>query len=61
MLKFECKELGTNCSYVAQGISLDEVKKDAMDHAQTVHKDWLAKMSPQQIGELDKTLTRLTY
>jgi predicted small metal-binding protein len=47
MLKFECKELGTNCSYVAKGDNLDEVKKNAMAYAQTVHKDWLAKMSPQ--------------
>ena len=61
MLKFECKELGTNCSYVAQGSNLDEVKKDAMAHAQTVHKDWLAKKSPQQIIDLDKTLTRMTH
>ncbi len=48
MLKFECKELGTNCSYLSQGITLDEVKKNVMVHAQTVHKDWLAKISPQQ-------------
>jgi predicted small metal-binding protein len=61
MLKFECKELGTNCSYVAQGNSLDEVKKNAMAHAQTVHKDWLAHKSPQQIADLDKTLTRMTH
>jgi predicted small metal-binding protein len=61
MLKFECKELGTNCSYVAQGDSLDEVKKNAMAHAQTVHKDWLAKKSPQEKADLDKTLTRMTH
>jgi predicted small metal-binding protein len=61
MLKFECKELGTNCSYVAKGDNLDEVKKNAMAHAQTVHKDWLAKMSPQQKADLDKTLTRMTH
>jgi predicted small metal-binding protein len=61
MLKFECKELGTNCSYVAQGNSLDEVKKNAMAHAQTVHKDWLAKKSLQEKADLDKTLTRMTH
>jgi predicted small metal-binding protein len=61
MLKFDCKELGTNCSYVAQGNTLDEVKKNAMAHAQTVHKDWLAKMTPQQKLKLDRTLTRMTH
>jgi predicted small metal-binding protein len=45
MLKFECKELGTNCNYVAKGNYLEEVKKNAMEHAQTVHKDWLVKKS----------------
>lgn len=59
MLKFECKELGANCSYVVKGNSLEEVKKIAIEHAQTVHKDWLAKKSPQQMADIDKTLTRI--
>jgi predicted small metal-binding protein len=61
MLRFECKELGTNCSYVAKGDTLEEVKKDAMNHAHTVHKDLLAKMSPQQMEDIEKTLTRMTH
>jgi predicted small metal-binding protein len=61
MLKFECKELGTNCNYVAKGESLEEVKKNAIEHAQIVHKDWLTKKSPQQIADIDKTLTRMTH
>ena len=61
MLKFECKELGTNCSYVAMGNTLAQVKKDAIQHAQSVHKDWLAKRSPQQMEEIDNTLTRKTH
>jgi predicted small metal-binding protein len=61
MMKFECKELGTHCPYVAQGDSLDEVKKNAMQHAQTVHKDLLAHMSAQQKADMDKTITSKTY
>ena len=61
MLKFECKELGTNCNYVAMGHTLEEVKKDAMQHTQKVHKDLLAKMSPQQKADMDKTVTRMTH
>ena len=30
MLKFECKELGTNCDYVAKGITPEEVKKNGL-------------------------------
>ena len=61
MLKLECRDLGTNCSYVAKGNTLEEVKKDAMAHTQSVHKDWLAKLSPKQKADLDKTLTRMTH
>lgn len=61
MMKFECNELGTNCSYVAKGNTLDEVKKDAIEHAQSAHKDWLAKKSPQQMADIDRTLTRMTH
>jgi predicted small metal-binding protein len=61
MLKFECKELGTNCSYVAKGNTLEEVKKDAMQHVQNIHKDLMAKMSPQQMEDINKTLTRMTH
>jgi hypothetical protein len=26
MLKFDCKNLGTNCSYIAAGITVEDVK-----------------------------------
>jgi predicted small metal-binding protein len=61
MLKFECKELETNCNYLAQGNKLEEVKKSALQHAQTVHGDLLEHMSPQQKSDLDKTVTRMTH
>jgi predicted small metal-binding protein len=61
MLKFECKNLGTNYSYIATGNSAEDVKKDAVAHAQIVHKDLLAKMTPQQINDMYKTVTRMTH
>jgi predicted small metal-binding protein len=61
MLEFECKDLGTNCDYVAKGNTIEEVKKNAMNHAQTVHENWLLKLSPQQLADVDKTLTRKTH
>jgi predicted small metal-binding protein len=61
MLEFECKDLGTNCDYVAKGNTIEEVKKNAMTHAQTVHEKWLLKLSPQQLADVDKTLTRKTH
>jgi len=61
MLKFECKNLGTNCSYIATGNTIEDVKKNAAEHTQKVHKDLLAKMTPQQIDEMYKTVTRMTH
>ena len=61
MLKFECKNLGTNCSYVAAGNTVEDVKQDAEKHAQTVHNDLLAKMTPKQIDEMYKTIVRMTH
>ena len=61
MLKFECKDLGIDCSFVATGNTVEEVKQKAAAHAQTVHKDLLAKMTPQQIDEMYKNVTRMTH
>ena len=61
MLKFECKNLGTNCSYIATGNTMEDVKKSAEKHAQTVHKDMLANMTPQQIDEMNKIVARMTH
>jgi predicted small metal-binding protein len=61
MLIFECKELGTKCNFIAQGDTLEEVKKNTMAHAQTVHKYWLATKLPKQKVDIEKTLTRMTH
>lgn len=61
MLIFECRELGTGCDYIAQGDTLEEVKKDAMAHTQTVHKYWYLIKSPQQKADIDKTLISITH
>ncbi len=61
MLKFECKNLGTNCPYVATGDTVEDVKMNAQKHAQTVHKDLLGKMTPQQIDQMYKTVDRMTH
>ena len=56
-MKLECKDLGMNCNAVITGNTVEEVKQRAMKHAQTVHKDVLAKMTPQQLADMDKVIT----
>ena len=61
MLKFECKELGTNCNYVARGNTYEEVKKDALGHLNNVHKYWYAVQSSERKDDIEQTLTRITF
>jgi predicted small metal-binding protein len=56
MLKFACKDLGMDCSFTATGATVDEVKQKAMAHAQSVHKDMLAKMTPKELAELTQNV-----
>ena len=61
MLSFECRNLGTQCKYIAQGNTLEEVKRNAMAHTQTVHKYWFLTRSPQQKTEIDETFTKMIH
>ena len=60
MLKFECKQLGTNCNYVARGNTLEEVKIDALGHVNDVHKYWFAVQPPQRKVDIYETFNRIT-
>ena len=58
MKEFACKDLGIDCSFVATGNTVDEVKKKAMDHATVRHADLLKKMAAtaEQKVEFEKTI-----
>ena len=59
MEKFECKDMGMNCDFVAMGSSVEEVKNKAMAHAQEVHGDMLKSMTtPTQMAEMEKALSK---
>jgi predicted small metal-binding protein len=54
MEKFECKDLGMACSFVATGNSVEEVKRKAVEHAQKAHPD-VVKSGPMAV--LEKNIT----
>jgi predicted small metal-binding protein len=54
MLKYACKDLGMDCKFETTGATVEEVTKKVMTHAQVVHKDMLAKMTPKELAELNK-------
>ena len=57
MLKFACKDLGMDCNFETTGATTEEVMKKTMAHAQVVHKDMLAKMTPKELAELNQKIT----
>jgi predicted small metal-binding protein len=56
MLTFACKDAGVECSFIATGNSVEEVKQAAFAHAEVVHKDILQSMTQEQLDGLAKTV-----
>ncbi len=54
MYRFACKDVGVDCTFVATGASVDEVKNKAFAHAGVVHADIMKAMSDAQKEELTK-------
>jgi predicted small metal-binding protein len=47
-------DAGVDCSFIATGTTVEEVKQAAFAHAGVVHKDILQSMTPEQLDELAK-------
>jgi predicted small metal-binding protein len=58
MYKFACKDAGVECSFIATGASVEEVKQAAFSHAEAVHKEILKSMTPEQLEELAKIVEK---
>jgi len=58
MKQLSCKDMGTNCDFVATGNTADEVKKKMMDHA--MMEDMMANMNEQKKGEMMKMMDEKT-
>jgi predicted small metal-binding protein len=56
MFKFACKDVGMDCTFVATGNTVEEVKEAAFAHAGVVHKDVMQSMTPEQLEGLAKTV-----
>ncbi len=54
MYRFACKDVGVDCTFVATGASVDEVKNKAFAHAGVVHADIMKGMSEARKEELTK-------
>jgi predicted small metal-binding protein len=56
MMKFECKDLGLDCDFVATAATKDEVKELAMVHAVEAHDDMLKNLTAEQVQEMNEKI-----
>ena len=63
MKTFACKDLGMDCTFVATGETIEEVKNKAMAHAQKVHADVLKQMTstPAKAAEMEQAMMKAIH
>ena len=61
LIRFACKDMGLNCSFMVKGTTVEEVTQKALDHVREKHtKDFNVIESPAQIEAMQKALARST-
>jgi predicted small metal-binding protein len=61
LIRFSCKDMGLNCTFIVKGETLDDVTQKALDHVREKHADdFNIIQSPAQIEEMRKALARST-
>jgi len=61
LIRYSCKDMGLNCSFVVKGETLDEVTKKALEHVQEKHTDdFNLIQSPGEIVQMEQSLARST-
>ena len=55
-MKFECKDMGIDCDFVATGATQEEVLDLAMTHAVEAHGDLFKDLTQEQSDEMDAKL-----
>jgi predicted small metal-binding protein len=62
LIKYSCKDMGLNCSFIVKGVTIEEVTTKALEHIQEQHADnFNSIQTPVQIEEMHKVLARSTW
>ncbi len=56
MYTFACRDVGVDCSFVAEGSTAEEVRQAAFAHAGVVHADLMKNMTPEQMSQLEQAV-----
>ncbi len=57
-LKLACRDLGTDCPFVAQGETMEEVQADMAKHAKTIHGYTDAQLNDPKMVEKVKAAVK---
>jgi predicted small metal-binding protein len=61
LIRFSCKDLGLNCSFIEKGETLEEVTKKALEHVLDKHGDEFNNLlSPAEIEQMELAISRST-
>lgn len=61
LIRYTCKDMGLNCSFMAKGETLEEVTKMALEHVREKHaNDFNSINSAAEIEQMELALTRST-
>jgi predicted small metal-binding protein len=61
LIRYSCKDMGLDCSFMVKGETLEEVTKKALEHVQEMHTgDFNNIQSPPEIERMEKALRRST-
>ena len=56
MMKFACKDVGMDCSFVATGATKEDVLQKAKVHGNTVHSAQMKNMTKEQMTQFGKQI-----
>ena len=61
LIRFSCKDMGLNCSFVVKGQTIEEVTKKALEHVRETHaSEFNSINSPAEINQMEQALKRST-
>ena len=59
MKSVSCKDMGTDCPFVAKGETAKEVKEDMWKHAEKIHPELLENATKEEVKGMEDMMDKL--
>ncbi|MFA5837258.1 MAG: DUF1059 domain-containing protein [Bellilinea sp.] len=61
LIRYSCKDMGLNCSFMVKGETLEEVTRQALAHVQEIHaNEFNSIQTEEEIIRMERALSRST-